>query len=164
MVDTSYCPVAVRSVTLRIPEVGHARLLKLCREHGVSKQGLFEAATIIALEDELDPDHTEIQVAIWAMARRLEETGALWGGPERRRLAIMMDDCLFARLEDACQRFGVSRNAALGLVVMPPPPEHLEVAERYRAENLHRIIERARHLDFERRLTRWTLTDRPVTP
>lgn len=154
----------MKSVTLRIPEVGRRRLEMLCRSHGVTQQGLFEAATIIALEDELDPDHTEVQVAIWRMARRLEESGALWGGKDRHRLAIMMDDCLFARLEDACQRFGVSRNAALGLVVMPPPEEDVEVAERYRVENLHRIIERARALDFERRLRRWPLTNRPVTP
>jgi hypothetical protein len=141
----------VREITLRIPEVGHERLVKLCRVHGVTKQALFEGAAHIALEDELDPDHTEDQVAIWRIARRLEETGALWGGKERRRLSIKMEDCLFASFEDACRRFGVSHNAALGLVVMPWPDEHYEVSVRYRAENLHRMVDRAREIDFARR-------------
>lgn len=143
---------SVKQVTLRIPEVGHQRLLKLCRTCGVSKQAIFEAATQIALEDERDPERTDVQVAIWGIARRLENDGALWGGKNRRRLSIAMEDDLFARLEAACDRFGVSRNAALGLVVMPPPEEDWEVARRYRDENLHRIVERARRIDFERRL------------
>jgi hypothetical protein len=143
---------SVRTVTLRIPTSGHDRLRKLCRDHGVSQQGLFEAATIIALEDELDPDHTDVQVAIWQIARRLEQSGALWGGKRRHRLAIRMDDCLFARLEDACRRYGVSHNGALGLVVMQWPDEDFEVSMRYRVENLHRIVDRARQIDFERRL------------
>lgn len=152
----------MKEVTLRIPEIGRRRLLKLCRTYGISRQGLFEAATRTALEDELDPDHTDDQVAIWHIARRLEQSGALWGGQERHRLAIKMDDCLFASLEDACRRFGVSHNAALGLVVMPWPDEDYEVSVRYRAENLHRIVGRARQIDFDRRLR--PLTKRPVTP
>lgn len=154
----------MKSVTLRIPEVGHDRLLNLCRTHGLSKQALFEAATMIALEDELDPDHAETQVAIWHIARRLEESGALWGGAERRRLAIKMDDSLFASLKDACRRYGVSHNAALGLVVMPWPEEYREVSVAYRAENLHRIVDRARRIDFERRLNHPPLTIPAVTP
>jgi hypothetical protein len=154
----------MKQVTLRLPDAGHQRLLKLCRDHGVSKQAVFEAATLTALEDELDPDHTDTQVAIWRIAARLEQSGALWGGRDRRRLAIRMDDCLFASLEDACRRYGVSRNAALGLVVMPWPDEDWEVSVRYRAENLHRIVERARRIDFERRLNHPPLTSPPVTP
>lgn len=156
--------LAMKQVTLRIPLTGHERLLKLCRSHGVSKQGVFEAATQIALEDELDPDHTETQVAIWQVARRLEESGALWGGKDRQRLSVNLDDCMFARLADACRRFGVSHNGALSLVVMPWPEEDFEVSARYRAENLHRIIGRARELDFERRLRPRPLTNRNVTP
>lgn len=152
----------MKEVTLRIPESGHKRLLKLCRDHGISRQGLFEAAARIALEDELDPDHTDDQVAIWHIARRVEQSGALWGGRERRRLAIRMDDCLFASLQDACRRFGVSHNAALGLVVMRWPDEDYDVSVRYRTENLHRIVSLARQIDFERR-TR-PLTRPPVTP
>jgi hypothetical protein len=152
----------VASITLRFPEVGRQRLLTLCARFGVSQQAVFEAATLIALEDELDPDHTDEQVAIWRIARRLEQSGAMWGGLERHRLAIRMDDDAAARLEDACQRFGVSKNAALGLVVMPPPSEDWEVAERYRDENLHRIVERARRIDFNRR--NWRLTKPTVTP
>lgn len=132
--------------------VGYERLLKLCRTHGVSQQGIFEAATQIALEDELDPDHTAEQVAIWDIARRLQQSGALWGGAERHRLAIKMDDCTFERLADACRRFRVSHNAALALVVMPWPDEDYAVSIRYRIENLHRIVARARQLDFDRRL------------
>lgn len=142
----------MKTVTLRIPKVGRDRLFKLCRTHGVTMQGMFEAATLIALEDELDPDHTDTQVAIWQIARLLEESGALWGGSERHRLSIKMDDCTFAQLQEACRRFGVSHNGALGLVVMPWPEEHEEVSAQYRAENLHRIIDRARQLDFDRRL------------
>lgn len=157
-----YSPVVMKEVTIRIPEVGHERLLKLCLTYGISKQALFEAATRTALEDELDPDHTDDQVAIWHIARRLEQSGALWGGRKRRRLAIKMDDCLFASLEDACRRFDVSHNGALGLVVMPWPEEDYEVSVRYRTENLHRIVSRARQIDFERRTNR--LTSPPVTP
>lgn len=152
----------MKEVTLRIPESGHERLLKLCRDHGISKQGLFEASAMIALEDELDPDHTDDQVAIWHIARRLEQSGALWGGRERRRLAIRMDDCLFASFQDACRRFGVSHNAALCLVVMRWPDEDYEVSVRYRTENLHRIVSLARQIDFERRNR--PLTRPPVTP
>lgn len=152
----------MKEITLRIPEPGHERLLKLCRDHGVSKQALFEAASMTALEDELDPDHTDVQVAIWHIAQRLERSGALWGGKERRKLAIRMEDCLFASLQDACRRFGVSHNAALALVVMPWPEEDYEVSVRYRAENLHRIVSRARQIDFDRRTRR--LTRPPVTP
>lgn len=141
----------MKEITLRIPEPGHERLLKLCRDHGISKQALFEGAAHIALEDELDPDHTDVQVAIWRIARHLEETGALWGGKARRRLSIKMPNCLFANFEDACRRFGVSHNAALGLVVMPWPDEHYDVSVRYRVENLHRIVDRARQIDFDRR-------------
>jgi hypothetical protein len=134
----------------------------LCAHYGVSKQATFEAATRIALEDEVDPDHTEVQVASWQVARRLEESGAVWGGSDRKRLAIKMDDDLFESLNEACARFGVSHNAALALVVMPWPEEDAEVSERYRTENLHRIVRRARTIDFERRTNR--LTQATVTP
>lgn len=152
----------MKQVTVRIPEIGRERLLRLCGRYGVSAQALFEAAVNISLEDELDPDRTDEQQAIWAIAARLEKSGAIWGGQERQKMAIRMDDCLFGRFSDACQRFGVSANAALALVVMPWPEEHYEVSVRYRTENLHRIIERARQIDFVRRNRR--LTGPAVTP
>lgn len=71
----------MKQVTVRIPDIGHERLLRLCGRYGVSGQAVFEAALAISLEDELDPDRTEMQVAIWGVARDLEESGALWGGP-----------------------------------------------------------------------------------
>lgn len=152
----------MKQVTVRIPDIGHERLRRLCGRYGVSGQAVFEAALAISLEDELDPDRSEGQLAIWAVARDLEGSGALWGGPARKKLAIRMEDCLFARFDDACKRFGVSHNAALALVVMPWPAGHAEVSERYRAENLHRIVDRAREIDFVRRNRR--LTGPAVTP
>lgn len=140
----------MRQITLRFPEVGYARLLRLCGRYGVSIRAIFESATIISLEDEHDPERHDPQVAMWDVARRLEASEAFRTAP-RHKLVIRMDDHVFADFQTTCQRFGVSQNAALALVVMPWPEESPEDCLRYRRENLSRIVEQARLLDFVRR-------------
>lgn len=140
----------MKQVTLRFPEVGYERLLRLCGRYGVTIRGTFEAAAMISLEDEIDPERHDEQVAMWAVARRLEASEAFRAVP-RHKLVIAMDDEVHLRLQDACRRFGVSQNAALGLVVVPWPEESPEACVDYRRANLQRIIERARRLDFLRR-------------
>lgn len=140
----------MRQVTLRFPEVGYERLLRMCARYGVSIRAIFEAAAMISLEDESDPDRHDPQVAIWAVARRLEASEAFRAAP-RHKIVVAMDDDLHRRLQEACARFGVSQNAALGLVVLPWPEESPKGSVEYRRGNLSRIVERARRLDFLRR-------------
>jgi hypothetical protein len=66
-------------------------------------------------------------------------------------IVARLDDALAEKLDRACERHGVSRQAALALVVMPWPEEDTETFHCYRAKNLDRIINLARELDFQRR-------------
>lgn len=135
---------------MRLSDVGYGNLARLGEKFGVSIRGVFEAATTICLEDEEDPERHAATVKLWDVARRLDRAQPFRRG-ERRRVMFFMEDELFAGFQAACRRFGVSQNAALSLVVTPWPEEDTTDFHRYRTENLHRIIERARRLDFLRR-------------
>lgn len=137
-------------ITLRFPEVGYERLMRLCERHGVTIRAFFEATTLVALEDEADPERHDAQVAMWGVARLLEASEAFRAAP-RHKQVVTMDQDVFVRFQGACRRFGVSQNAALGLVVMPWPEKTPAECIEYRRNNLHRIVERARRLDFLRR-------------
>lgn len=140
----------VKQVTLRLPEIGYQRLTCLSRRYGLSFRSIFEAATTISMRDEADPERRDAQLAIWAVAKRLEESPGFRQEP-RRKIIARLDDDLAAALAESCARFGVSQNAALGLVIMPWPAEDTETFRAYRAANLDRIINLARELDFRRR-------------
>jgi len=141
---------SVKQVTLRLPEIGYRRLVSLSQRYGVSFRGIFEAATTISIADETDPERRDMQLEIWQVAKRLEDSPEFRAGP-RRKVIARLDDTLAAALAESCERFGVSQNAALGLIVMPWPAEDTETFHRYRAVNIDRIIELARELDFRRR-------------
>lgn len=146
----------MKQVTVRFPEVGYERLVRLCTRYGVTIRGVFEAATLISLEDEVDPVRHDGQVSIWEVAARLERSPE-YRQARRHRITTAMDDDVLARLRHSCDRFGVSQNAALALVVLPWPEDCSEAGVAYRRENLQRIIERARQLDFSHR-TRATVS------
>jgi hypothetical protein len=146
---TSYRP-GVKQVTLRLPDVGYQNLVGLSRKYGVSFRAIFEAVTIVAFDDEGDPERRAGQLELWAVARRLEASPNFRAEP-RRKIIARLDDALAAQLAAACKRFGVSQNAALGLVVMPWPEEDSEAFRRHRAANMDRIVALARALDFGRR-------------
>lgn len=140
----------VKQITLRVPEIGYQRLRCLSQRFGVTCRGIFEAATIISLEDELDPERCEVQLEIWQVAKRLEESAEFRQEP-RHKIIARLDDTLAATLAESCTRHGVSQNAALGLIIMPWPEEDTDTFHRYRSANLDRIIRLARDLDFRRR-------------
>lgn len=141
----------MRQITLRFPAVGTRHLQVLCLRHGITIRGLFEAATMISLEDELDPDRSEMQVALWGVARLLERSEA-YRTKERDRIVIYFRKSLADQLRESCERFGVSQNAALALVVLPwPEGAGTDIPQEYRRQTLERIVERARYLDFTRR-------------
>lgn len=140
----------MRQFTLRFPQEGYDRLVKLCSREGVGIRALFEAATMIALEDEQD-EHHDMQVAIWGIARDLAQSDVYLYAPRVHRLAIKFEDELLAQFQCACRRFGVTQNAALALVVMPWPESGKQIPADYCRDNLRRILERARHLAFTRR-------------
>jgi len=155
MVDNSAVAVrnqGVKQVTLRLPEVAYQRLVYLSQHFGVTFRGVFEAAASISFQDEFDPERREMQLEIWRVAKRLEESPQFRQGP-RRKIIARLDDELAATLAASCERHRVSQNAALGLVVMPWPEEDTETFRLYRATNLERIIRLARDLDFRRRST-----------
>jgi len=141
----------VKQVTLRLPEIGYRRLAELSQRYGVTYRGIFEAAATISFRDENDPERRDMQLEIWKVAERLQASPAFRAEPRRKIIARICDH-LADQLAEACERHGVSRNAALGLVVMPWPEEDTETFHRYRAENLHRIIDLARELDFQHRM------------
>lgn len=140
----------MKQVTLRFPEVGFDRLMRLCERHGLSIRALFEAATLVALEDEADPERHQSQVNMWSVVARLQASEAFRAVP-RHKLVVAMDDDIFEAFHAACERFGVSQNAALGLVVMPWPEETPQECIDYRRGNVARIVERARRLEFLRK-------------
>lgn len=144
-----------KQITLRFPEVGYERLLRLCERYGVTIRGLFEAATLVSLEDEADPARRDGQLAIWDVARCLEASDAFRVAP-RHKIVVTMDKDIFERLKAACRRFGVSQNAALALVVMPWPTESPPECVEHRRQNISRIVDQARRLDFGRRGGRLT--------
>lgn len=140
----------MKQITLRIPEAGYTRLVDLSEKFGVSFRAIFEAATTISMADEYDPARRAMQLKLWGVARRLQDSPEFRAEP-RRKVIARMDDCLAAQLADSCSRFGVTQNAALGLVVMPWPPGDHGVFRKYRSANLHRIIDLARQLDSAQR-------------
>lgn len=140
----------VKQVTLRLPEIGYERLVCLSQRYGVSFRGIFEAATTISMRDEVDPDRREMQLSIWAVAKRLEDSPEFRQEPRRKIIARLSDD-LAEALAESCARFGVSQNAALGLIIMPWPAEDTETFRAYRAANIDRIVNLAREFDFRRR-------------
>lgn len=147
--DVVYVP-GVKQITLRLPEIGYRRLVSLSQRYGITFRGIFEAATTISIADEVDPERRDTQLEIWRVAKRLEDSPEFRAGP-RRKVIARLDDSLAAALAESCERHGVSRNAALGLVVMPWPAEDTDTFHRYRAGNIDRIVNLARDLDFHRR-------------
>ena len=142
--------MSVRQITVRFPEIGYQRLSALCVRHGVSIRGLFEAAAAVAFDDEAYPERREAQLRIWEVIRLLEASAAYREGP-RHRISVEMDAQLADRFQADCFRFGVSMNAAFAGVVMPWPEDSGDDWRTYRRQNIHRVIERARQLDFTRR-------------
>lgn len=140
----------MKQVTLRLPQVAYERLLSMSQRYGVTFRGIFEAAATISFQDEHDPVRRETQLELWRVAGRLERSEAFRAEPRRKVIARLCDD-LADKLADACRRHGVSQNAALGLIAMPWPEEDTETFHRYREENIARIIDLARELDFQRR-------------
>lgn len=91
--------------------------MRLSAKHGVSIRGWFEACTIVALGAEDDLTRRDLIVEVWAAARRLEASDAYRSRPQRR-FHVDLGDELAAALAAACQRHGVSMNAALAVTVM----------------------------------------------
>lgn len=125
-------------------------LVNISQRYGVTFRGIFEAAATISFHDEFDPTRRETQLELWRVAARLEQSEAFRAEPRRKVIARLCDD-LADKLADGCRRHGVSQNAALGLIVMPWPEEDTETFHQYRRENISRIIELARELDFQHR-------------
>lgn len=130
----------MKQVTLRLPVAGHERLLQMSERYGVSFRAIFEAAIIIGRDRAGDPQ----MEAMWESARRLEESAEFRTGP-RRKIIARLDDDLALWLAEECRRRGVSQNATFGLLVLR------DGGLVPTAEEVRRLFELARHLDFKRR-------------
>lgn len=141
----------MKTVTLRLPEDSYRKLVELCRQHGLTCRGIFEATTIISIRDLEDPARRDDTLLLWEAARALDESPD-FPGPSPRRVNAKLDDDIAELLAKTCHRFGVSQNAALGLVTMAPwpMPETLEF-KAFRRCNWARIVELARQREFDRR-------------
>lgn len=144
-----YRPVLVKTITLRLPEASYNNLVLLCQKHNVTMRGIFEATTIICCRDLEDPLRREWTLLLWDAARALDESEEL-RRPPRRRVNAKLDDEVASMLAAACVKFGVSQNAALGLVTTKPWPI-AEPPVGFRSENWARIVELARVREFARR-------------
>lgn len=142
--------VAMKQVTLRMPEAGYHRLVLLSQRYGITFRGIFEAAATISFADVKDPERRESMLKIWDVARKLDQSPEFRAGPRRKVIARLCDS-IAEQLADECQRFGVSQNATLCLITTPWPDEDTEAFHEYRRRNIHRIVELARELDWQHR-------------
>lgn len=136
---------------MRLPEASYRNLVELCRRHGLTMRGVFEATTLICIEDLLDPARREWTELLWEAARALDGSDA-FRRPPRRRVNAKLDDDVAALLTATCECYGVSQNAALGLITTVPwPISEPPGFDVFRRENWHRIVELAREREFARR-------------
>lgn len=113
-------------------------------------RGVYEATIILTSRDLDDPQRRAQTVRIWETAHRLEES-EMFRRPPRRRINAKLDDHVAEMLAEKCRQFGVTQDAALGLITTPWPTQDEPEYRRYRRENLDRIVELARQLEFTRR-------------
>lgn len=140
----------MKTVTLRIPEASYARLIGLCRQHGLTCRGIYEATTLISIRDLEDPDRREQTLMLWEAARALDESDSFRAGP-RKRVNAKMDDDIADLLAKTCAKFGVTQNAALALITTHWPMAEPLGFREFRHENWSRVVELAREREFARR-------------
>lgn len=140
----------MKTVTLRLPEVSYRNLVTVCWRDNVTMRGVFEATIIISTGDLGNPVRREDTLTLWKAARALEDS-EMFRQPPRRRVNAKLDDEVAEMLATSCQIFGVSQNAALGLVTTPWPLPETPEYRAFRHENWKRITELARQREFARR-------------
>lgn len=148
----------VVEISVRLTEGAWERLQEISRVEGISIRSTFEAAFLCFLQCPGTPVEKRVRMAGWAVARRLDEEAAT-GKVVRRKVNVRVDDQLWNRLKDACQREGVSANG-LAAAAFTPWGRGWGGMEEYcaRIKLWKRCVATARRLDYERR------TGRPIPP